>query len=170
MSRNKVILILCILAMAYVLTPTTGNWYIIKHNVLMALPYVMILVIIYLIITINVLKRYWKKLDANLTDENVINFAKMMNITFDVKRMLKPSNLIDLYNKANFSTQISLHAKELLYEAMRRKRLDVPLPGEGSDVDEILRRSRTKDEIRAARIEADMKAKQRARERRKKRH
>lgn len=170
MSRNKVILILCILAMAYVLTPTTGNWYIIKHNVLMALPYVMILVIIYLIITINVLKRYWKKLDANLTDENVINFAKMMNITFDVKRMLKPSNLIDLYNKVNFSTQISLHAKELLYEAMRRKRLDVPLPGEGSDVDEILRRSRTKDEIRAARIEADMKAKQRARERRKKRH
>ena len=156
--------------MAYVLTPTTGNWYIIKHNVLMALPYVMILVIIYLIITINVLKRYWKKLDANLTDENVINFAKMMNITFDVKRMLKPSNLIDLYNKVNFSTQISLHAKELLYEAMRRKRLDVPLPGEGSDVDEILRRSRTKDEIRAARIEADMKAKQRARERRKKRH
>ena len=170
MSRNKVILILCILAMAYVLTPTTGNWYIIKHNVLMALPYVMILVIIYLIITINVLKRYWKKLDANMTDENVINFAKMMNITFDVKRMLKPSNLIDLYNKVNFSTQISLHAKELLYEAMRRKRLDVPLPGEGSDVDEILRRSRTKDEIRAARIEADMKAKQRARERRKKRH
>ena len=170
MSRNKVILILCILAMAYVLTPTTGNWYIIKHNVLMALPYVMILVIIYLIITINVLKRYWKKLDANLTDENVINFAKMMNITFDVKRMLKPSNLIDLYNKVNFSTQISLHAKELLYEAMRRKRLDVPLPGEGSDVDEILRRSRTKDEIRAARIEADMKAKQRARERRKQRH
>ena len=84
--------------------------------------------------------------------------------------MLKPSNLIDLYNKANFSTQISLHVKELLYEAMRRKRLDVPLPGEGSDVDEILRRSRTKDEIRAARIEADMKAKQRARERRKKRH
>ena len=62
MSRNKVILILCILAMAYVLTPTTGNWYIIKHNVLMALPYVMILVIIYLIITINVLKTILEKI------------------------------------------------------------------------------------------------------------
>lgn len=164
MSRNKFVLILCVLVMAYVLTPATGTWYIVKHNILIGLPYVMILVIIYLVITINVLKRYWKKVDSDLSDENVINLAKMMNITFDVKRMLGPTNLIDLYNKVNFSGNVSMHAKELLYEAMRRKRLDVPVPGKGSDVDEILRRSRTKEEIRASRIEAEMKAKQRARE------
>lgn len=170
MSRNKVILIIALLAMAYVLTPATGTWYIVKHNVLLALPYVLLLVIVYLVITINVLKRRWRKLDADLTDENVIEFARMMNITFDVKRMLGPSNLIDLYNKVNFSTRVSLHAKQLLYEAMRRKRLDVPVPGEGADVDAVLRRSRSRDEIRAARIEADMKAKQRARNKKKKKH
>lgn len=51
---------------------------------------------------------------------------------------------------------------------MRRKRLDVPVPGEGADVDDIIRRSRTKEEIRAARIEADARAKRRAREKRRK--
>lgn len=158
MSRNKFVLILCVLVMAYVLTPATGTWYIVKHNVLLGLPYIMILVIIYLIITINVLKRYWKKVDSNLTDENVINLAKMMNISFDVKRMLGTANLIDLYNKVNFSTRVSLHAKELLYEAMRRKRLDVPVPGEGADVDEILGRSHSKEVMRAARLEAAMKS------------
>ena len=53
----------------------------------------------------------WEE-DSSLTDENVMEFAKMMNITFDVKRMLGPSNLIDLYNKVNFSTRVSLHAKQ----------------------------------------------------------
>jgi|GEM_PF-1227740 len=168
MSRNKFILILALLVMAYLLTPTEGVWYIVKHNVILALPYVLIFVIVYLIITINVLKRRWRKVDEDLTDENVIDFAKMMNISFDVKRMLGPTNLIDLYNKVNFSPKISMHAKQLLYEAMRRKRLDVPVPGEGADVDDIIRRSRTKEEIRAARIEADAKAKKRAREKRNK--
>lgn len=141
MSRNKVILILCLLVMAYVFTPSYGIWFIVKRNIIAALPYLLALVIIYLVITINVLKNRWKKLDSQLNDENVINFAKMMNITFDVKRMLGPDNLIDLYNKVNFSQKVSLHAKHLLYEAMRRKRLDVPVPGKGSDIDSIIRKS-----------------------------
>ena len=136
---------------------------IIKANIINALPYVMILVIIYLFITITVLKKKWRKLDQELSDENVIDFAKMMNVTFDVKRMLGVPNLIDLYNKVNFSRFVSLHAKEILYKAMRRKRLDVPVPGAGADVDEILRKARTKDEERAAAIEAKMREKQRAR-------
>lgn len=166
MSRNKFILIMCLLVMAYLLTPSDGVWYIVKLNVIRALPYVLAFIIIYLVITISVLKRRWKKLDGLLTDDNVIDFAKMMNISFDVKRMLGTTNLIDLYNKVNFSPRVSLHAKQLLYEAMRRKRLDVPVPGEGSDVDDILRKKRSKEEIRAARIEADLKAKKRAREKR----
>ena len=166
MSRNKAILIIFMLVMAYIFTPSDGVWYIVKHNVLMALPYVLVFVIIYLIVTINVLKRRWRALDMNLSDEKVIDFAKMMNISFDVKRMLGPTNLIDLYNKVNFSPRVSLHAKQILYEAMRRKRLDVPVPGEGADVDDIIRKARSKEEIRAARIEADAKAKKRAREKR----
>ena len=163
MSRNKVVLFLMAVAVAWLMTPRDGIFMIIKANIINALPYVMILVIIYLFITITVLKKKWRKLDQELSDENVIDFAKMMNVTFDVKRMLGVPNLIDLYNKVNFSRFVSLHAKEILYKAMRRKRLDVPVPGAGADIDEILRKARTKDEERAAAIEAKMREKQRAR-------
>lgn len=163
MSRNKVVLFLMAVAVAWLMTPRDGIFMIIKANIINALPYVMILVIIYLFITITVLKKKWRKLDQELSDENVIDFAKMMNVTFDVKRMLGVPNLIDLYNKVNFSRFVSLHAKEILYKAMRRKRLDVPVPGAGADVDAILRKARTKDEERAAAIEAKMREKQRAR-------
>ena len=53
-----------------------------------------------------------------------------------------------------------MKSKQLMYEAMRRKRLDVPRPGEGTDVDAIINRPhRTDAEIKAARIEAAAKAK-----------
>lgn len=160
MSRNKLILFIIILAVVYMLMPDTGIYASIKANLMATLPFIMMGVIIYLVITINVLKRAWKKLDAKPNDENTINFAKIMNITFDVKRMLGPANLIDLYRKVNFSNNVSLKAKELLYQAMRRKRLDVPPPGQGVDVDLILARSkRTPEEIKVARIEAAAQAK-----------
>lgn len=149
-----------ILVIIYLIMPSDGIYGSIKANMLAVLPFIMMGVIIYLIITINVLKRAWKKLDSAPNDENTINFAKIMNITFDVKRMLGPTNLIDLYQKVNASSRVSLKAKDLFYQAMRRKRLDVPPPGKGADVDLVLQRSkRTPEEIKAARIEAAMKAK-----------
>ena len=163
MTRNKFVLLLMAVAVAWLMTPRDGIFMVIKANIINALPYLMAFVIIYLAITINILKRRWRKLDADLSDENVIEFAKMMNITFDVKRMLGVTNLLDLYSKVNFSRFVSMHAKEILYKAMRRKRLDVPVPGQGVDVDEIIRKAKTKDEERAAAIEAKMREKQRAR-------
>lgn len=160
MSRNKLILLIILLAIIYMVLPNEGTYAIIKANFRAILPYIMIGIIIYLVISINMLKRAWKKLDANVNDQTVIKFAQMMNITFDVKRMLGPSNLIDLYSKVNFSKRASMKAKQLLYEAMRRKRLDVPPPGEGVDVDKIIAKSNKTDaEIKAARIEAAAKAK-----------
>lgn len=164
MSRNKLILLIFLLAIVYIVLPNDGMYGIVKANFRAILPYLMIGIIIYLVITINILKRAWKKLDANINDDNVISFAKIMNITFDVKRMLGPSNLIDLYGKVNFSTRASMKAKQLLYEAMRRKRLDVPPPGKGTDIDKILNKpNRTEAEIKAARIEAAAKAKRKKR-------
>lgn len=155
MSRNKAILLIVLLVILYLLLPNEGIYHVIKVNVIAILPYLMLGIIIYLVITINVLKRAWKKVDANVNDENVINFAKIMNISFDVKRMLGSANLIDLYRKVNFSPNASMKAKELLYKAMRKKRLDVPPPGKVADVDAILnKRKRTPEEIKAARIEA----------------
>lgn len=162
MSRNKLILLILLLAVIYFIMPNEGIYGVIKINFRNLLPYIMIGIIIYLIITINVLKRAWKKLDQNVNDDNVINFVKIMNITFDVKRMLGPANLIDLYNKVNFSKRVSMRAKQLMYEAIRRKRLDVPRPGEGSNVDAIINKpNRTEAEIKAARIEAAARAKRR---------
>lgn len=160
MSRNKFILLVILVAITYFATPNTGTWHVIKLNFINLLPFLMAGVIIYLIITINCLKRAWKKLDSNVCDETTINFAKIMNVTFDVKRMLGSGNLMDLYNKVNLSPNASLNAKQLLYEAMRRKRLDVPLPGKGANVDIIKTKSTRSDaEIKAARIEASIQAK-----------
>ena len=51
---------------------------------------------------------------------------------------------------------------ELLYAAMRRKRLDVPPPGKGTDIDAVLDKpKRSAEEIKAARIEATIQAKKR---------
>ena len=131
MSRNKFILIAIILAMLYYFLPDTGIYHTAKTNTIIILPYFLVCMIFYLIITINLLKRAWKKLDAKLVDENVINFSKIMNISFDVVRMLGQANLVALYNKVNFAESVSIHSKNLMYEAMRRKRLDVILPGQG---------------------------------------
>ncbi|NLD18759.1 MAG: hypothetical protein GX663_00720 [Clostridiales bacterium] len=160
MSRNKVILVIALLVALYFMLPNDGIFHVIKVNAKAILPYILLGIIIYLVITINVLKKAWKKLDANINDENTVSFAKIMNISFDVKRMLGSNNLLDLYQKVNFSTRVSMKSKRLLFEAMRRKRLDVPTPGKGTDGDLSLRKTaKTNAEIKAARIEAAAKAK-----------
>ncbi len=159
MSRNKFILLFAILVIIYLIMPSEGIYGSIKANVVLALPFLMMGVIIYLFITLIALKRAWKKLDNNVIDDNVIAFAKIMNISFDVKRMMGVNNLLDLYTKVNFSRHASMKAKELLYQAMRRKRLDVPPPGQGVLGDNPpAKPDRTNAEIKAARIEAAARA------------
>ncbi|HWQ78470.1 MAG TPA: hypothetical protein VN381_06625 [Anaerovoracaceae bacterium] len=132
MSRNKFILLIIFFAGLYYLLPDDGIYRVIKVNTVAVLPYIMLGIIIYLFITINFLKRAWKKLDSELSDENTVNYAKIMNISFDVVRMLGAPNLTSLYNKVNFSASVTMNSKRLLYEAMRRKRLDVAPPGQAA--------------------------------------
>ena len=96
MSRNKAILILGILVAAYFIMPNYGIYHTIKVNAVGLLPFALLAVIVYLVITINVLKHAWKKLDRELNDKNTIDFAKIMNISFDTKRMLGSQNLQNL--------------------------------------------------------------------------
>ena len=103
MSRNKFILLFAILVIIYLVMPSEGIYGSIKANVILALPFLMIGVIIYLFTTVIVMRRAWRKLDNNVIDDNVIAFAKIMNISFDVKRMMGVNNLLDLYTKVNFS-------------------------------------------------------------------
>ena len=111
MSRNKTVLLIILIAALYFVTPNDGVFATVKANFVTLLPYIGIGIVIYLIITINVLKKAWKRLDAHISDDNVIKFAKIMNISFDVKRMLGPTNLIDLYTKVNFSKK-RFHARQ----------------------------------------------------------
>ncbi|MBQ0079652.1 MAG: hypothetical protein KBS66_07175 [Eubacterium sp.] len=160
MSRNKFILLCALAALLYLTLPNEGFglWY--KINLRNFLPFFMAFLITYLFITMFFLKKAWKEMDKNVCDETVIKFSKIMNISFDVKRMLGANNLIDLYHKVNFSSNASMDAKQLLYDAMRRKRLDVPPPGQGTNIDFILKKTnRTDAEIKAARIEASIQAK-----------
>jgi hypothetical protein len=130
MSRNKFILLFVILAALYYTLPNTGVYHTIKVNTVASLPYLMLCFIAYLLITITLLKRAWKRLDNQPTDEHTVAFAKIMNLSFDVVRILGEPNLIALYNKINFTKSVSTHAKQLLYTALRRKRLDVSPPGQ----------------------------------------
>lgn len=57
MSRNKLILLILLLAIIYFIMPNDGIYGVIKLNFRNLLPYIMIGIIIYLVITINVLKR-----------------------------------------------------------------------------------------------------------------
>ena len=114
MSRNTFILLFAILVIIYLVMPSEGIYGSIKANVILALPFLMIGVIIYLFTTVIVMRRAWRKLDNNVIDDNVIAFAKIMNISFDVKRMMGVNNLLDLYTKVNFSRHASMKAKERL--------------------------------------------------------
>lgn len=162
MSRNKFIVLIALLAGIFFIMPSEGIYGSIKGNIINLLPFIMLGIIIYLIVTIVVLKKAWRKLDDMVNDENVINFAKIMNISFDVKRMFGVNHLLDLYAKVNFSKHASIHAKTLMFEALRRKRIDAPAPGQGSDLKVFENKPpRTPEEIKAARIEAAIKARKR---------
>ena len=131
MSRNKVILLLVTVIALFFLLPNSGIGGTIKANMINIAPYVLLFIIVWLLVTINMLKSTMTKLNRDICEEHALQMAKRMNITFDVKRFMGADNLIDLYNRVNRSRQVSSHTKSLLYDAMKRKKLHVPLPGMG---------------------------------------
>lgn len=156
MSRNKVILLILCLIIIVLALPETGTAGIIRHNMIALAPYIMILLIIYLFITINMVRKALYRLNDNITTENTITLAKRMGITFDVKRMMGPENLQNIYKRVNFSKQVSMDAKQALYDALKRKRLDIPPPAEGK---EPLPEKRSHEEVKKARFGANKKNK-----------
>ena len=60
MSRNKFILLFAILVIIYLVMPSEGIYGSIKANVILALPFLMIGVIIYLFTTV-IMRRAWRK-------------------------------------------------------------------------------------------------------------
>ena len=160
MSRNKTVLLIAALVILYVVLPEHGTGGLIKAYMITVAPYILLFVILYLIITINILKRGLNCLQSDICTDNALAVARMLRITFDVKRIMGAGNLIELYKRVNFSTSVSMEAKESLYNAMKRKRLDVPPPSQGK-ADLFKMEKRSPDEIKEARVGSNKKNKHR---------
>lgn len=158
MSRNKVVLLIAALVVIYLVLPAYGTGGLIRLYMITIAPYVLIFIIVYLIITINILKKSLNRLQSDISTDNVLAVSRMLRITFDVKRIMGAQNLIDLYKRVNFTKAVSFAAKESLYYALKRKRLDVPLPSDGtSEPAPDLMDRRTPEEIKAARLGSNKK-------------
>jgi len=131
MSRNKVILLIAVLVMVYMVLPNDGVYGIIKMNMIAIAPYIMIGIIVYLLITINLLKRRLYQLSNEISEENTVRVTRLLRMSFDVKRMVGTVNLVNVYKRVNTSRYVSIAAKNDMYEVLRRKRIDVPLPSGG---------------------------------------
>lgn len=128
MSRNKAILLIGIAAIVFVLIPKTPEGLYAKEMMVRITTYLLIFMLIYLIITVNLLKRSFKRLFADANDENAARATKLLNITFDVKRTFGVGTLKALFTHVNASKNVSMAAKEDLYDAIRRKKVDIPPP------------------------------------------
>ena len=128
MSRNKTILLIIIAAIVFVLIPGTPQGLYAKELMVRLTTYLLVFMVIYLAITINLLKRSFKRLFASADDENTLRAAKLLRISFDVKRSFGVGTLKSLFNHVNSSKNVSMAAKEELYDAIKRKRVDIPPP------------------------------------------
>lgn len=130
MSRNKALLLILLIAAIFFLLPDTPEGRYAKELMIRLASYLLVVILVYLIITINVLKRAFRRVFDEANDENTLRAAKMLRITFDVKRCFGAGTLKAVYAHANESRNVGLPAKTALYEAIRRKRVEIPLPME----------------------------------------
>lgn len=128
MSRNKTILLIIIAAIVFVLLPKTPQGLYYKEMMIRITTYLLVFILIYLIITVNLLKRSFKRLFADANDENTLRAAKLLRISFDVKRTFGVGTLKALFTHVNASRNVSMSSKEELYDAIRRKRVEIPPP------------------------------------------
>ncbi len=131
MSRNKFILAIIIGVIIFLLIPGTAQGLYVKEMMVRLTTYLLILFVIYLVITINLLKRSFKRLFAEANDENTFRTAKLLRFTFEVKRAFGVGTLKALFNHVNLSKNVSMEAKEELYEAIKRKKVETPPPAGG---------------------------------------
>lgn len=144
MSRNKVVLLVAFLLIIYFALPSTGTGGLIKAYMVAIAPYVLIFIVVWLFVTINLLRKAMTRLANDITDRNTLAVAKLMRMTFDVKRFMGEQNIIGLYKQVNFSRYVSLASKTALYEALRRKRIDVPPPSTGKSASDSTGKSKNK--------------------------
>lgn len=133
MSRNKGILFILLFIAMYFLIPSTPDGLFAKTMLIRIFTYLMIVLLVYAIISLNLLKGAMKKLAAEVSDENVAKAVRLLRYTFDAKRMFGVATFQSLYNQVNASKRITTKSKEDFYQAMLRKKVNVPLPSKGKE-------------------------------------
>lgn len=131
MSRNKSLLLAGLWFAAFFLVPSTSDGLAVKEMMIRMTAYLLIGLVVYLAITLHLLRKTLKKLLAEMREEQVLKAAKLLRITFDVKRALGAGTLRSVFERVNKSRDISLEAKNQLYDAIRRKKVDIPPPAIG---------------------------------------
>lgn len=131
MSRNKAVLLILITFIVYWLLPNTSAGIQGKVLILQIAALALFFMLIYAIITLNLLKKALKKLSENVSDENVAAVVKLLRMSYDVKRMFGVETLKALYIQVNRSKNLRTESKEMMYDALKRKKIEIPPPTKG---------------------------------------
>ena len=131
MSRNKALLLAALWFGAFFLIPSTEQGLVAKEMMIRITTYLLIGVVLYLAVTLHMLRKALKRVLEETKEDQVKKAARLLRITFDVKRAFGAGTLRTVFERVNKSRDVSMEAKNELYEALRRKRVDIPPPAVG---------------------------------------
>lgn len=92
------------------------------------LPYLFVFLSVWLLLSVNMLRRAMNNLAAFPTDKRAEIFASMLRRTIAVEVFIKREELTAAYEMAIHLPQVSYETKKQLYDAFDRKQIFVPYP------------------------------------------
>ena len=131
MSRNKLILLIALLALGLYMIPNNGNGLYIKELVRRLGSYILLAMIIWLSISLRFLKKSLNECISSPNNDTAFKALKWLKLSFDVKRTMGDENMKNFYNTVNKSKKVDIELKNKLHDILIRKSIKVPLPMEG---------------------------------------
>lgn len=92
------------------------------------IPYILVFLSLWLLLSINMLKTAIKNLHTVPTDKRAETFAMLLRKTFAVETFVKKQDLTETYSHVIGLPQVSYDTKIKLYESFERKSIYVPYP------------------------------------------
>ena len=94
------------------------------------IPYLLVFISLWLLLSINMLKTAMKNLHIMPTDKRAETFAMLLRKSFAVETFVKKEDLKETYSHVTGLRQVSYETKVKLYEAFDRKSIYVPYPAQ----------------------------------------
>lgn len=92
------------------------------------LPYLFVFLSVWLLLSVNMLRKAMNNLADFPTDKRAEIFAAVLHRTFAVEVFIKKEELTAAYEMAIHLPQVSYETKKKLYDAFDRKQIVVPYP------------------------------------------